>query len=114
MFAILTAVALLAPPQKPPQAPVPPRAVNREQPKDWKPYVRPGNFDQTKAMNYHRDNGNRFKGGYWYNGYAHPHWSYHYWDRRYATFLYYDPGTLVYFYWKPDKPPPAPPPYEGK
>lgn len=140
MITLLLSLILSAAPQsKPPHAPAPKRDANRVQPQGHKPYLH--SMGKSNAR-YYVQHGHRFKYGYWYSGYVHPHWSYHVWDSRYGCFLYYDPGVKVYYYWnpvhyryypvsyvpdgcrydydfqetpkQPDTPPPAPPPYEGK
>ncbi len=141
MFALMTALLLAPPPAKPGAAPAPPKAVNREQPKNHRPYLAKQRVEGARASAYHRDHGHRFKHGWWFDGFRHPHWSHHYWDARYGAWLYYDPGLTTYYYWcaphyrfypvsyvplnnysydfeeepkPPATPPPAPPPYEGK
>lgn len=150
MLSIVMTLALFAAPSpkdkgpdRPPprQAPAPSSAVNREQPKNWKHHAPAKPIGGQRAASYHKDHGHRFKHGYYFDGHRHPHWSYQYWDVRYGTTLYWDPGLLTYFYWSrphfrfypisyvpagltysyeheeepqpPRTPPPAPPPYEG-
>lgn len=53
--------------------------------------------------NYHLDYGTKFKGGYFYKGKEHSHWSYHCYDKRYGCECYYCPCTCCYYYWcQPD------------
>lgn len=139
---LLTTVLLTivtAPQPKPPQAQAPSKSVDRTQPQGYKPYLHP---KASVDARYYARHGHRFRDGYWYQGYRHSHWSYHYYDRRYGAYLYYDPGVKVYYWWcaphfryypvsylpagmhygtdyeeepkEPKTPPPAPPPYEGK
>lgn len=144
MFSILTLCTFLTvakPPMQPPRPPVAPgRNLDRVQPQGHKPYLPATGAKPDRR--YFAQHGQRFKHGYYYTGHVHPHWSYHYWDKRYGAFLYYDPGVETYYYWcaphyryypvsylpagcrydydyeetpkKPDNPPPAPPPYTGK
>ena len=51
------------------------------------------------GTNYHTKFGRPFRFGYYYYGFRHNHWSAHYWDTRYGTYLYYDPFALAWYYW---------------
>ncbi len=51
--------------------------------------------------NYHLKFGVKFSGGYFYKGFHHYHWSKVYWSPGYGCRVYYDPYTLVEYYWCP-------------
>lgn len=46
----------------------------------------------------------KFKGGYYYKGAGHNHWSHRRYFANYGCTLYYDPGYECYYYWcQPDE-----------
>jgi len=49
--------------------------------------------------NYHLSHGKKFEHGYFYEGKYHQHWSYSYLDKRYGTYLYYDPCCYSFYYY---------------
>jgi len=63
-------------------------------------HVRPVTTGKRVVINnYHLTHGVKFKFGFYYQGYGHNHWSYHYWDTRYGAYLYFDSYVNQYFYW---------------
>jgi hypothetical protein len=53
------------------------------------------------SHNYHLSHGTKFKGGYFYKGKNHYHWSYRYWWGKYGCYSYYCPSTCCWYYWYP-------------
>jgi hypothetical protein len=49
--------------------------------------------------NYHMTYGTKFKGGYFYKGSDHHHWTYRYWWGKYGCYTYYCPSTCCWYYW---------------
>jgi hypothetical protein len=50
---------------------------------------------------YHEEHGTKFKGGYFYKGKDHHHWTYRYWWGKYGCYTYYCPSTSCWYYWYP-------------
>src|SRR5262249_29462141 len=48
---------------------------------------------------YARSYGVSFRSGVYYPGRAHYHWSRVYYSPRYRAAFYYDPSTLLWYYW---------------
>jgi hypothetical protein len=48
---------------------------------------------------YHMTHGTKFKGGYFYKGRAHSHWTHRYWYGKYGCYTYYCPSTCCWYYW---------------
>jgi hypothetical protein len=58
----------------------------------------PGHGHHHEA-GYYRSHGVRFRGGYYYLGRHHDHWTRRVWDARYHRYEYWDPNLQVYYYW---------------
>ncbi len=55
------------------------------------------------SHSYHMTHGTHFKGGYFYKGREHSHWTYRSWWARYGCYTYYCPSTCCWYYWyQPD------------
>ncbi len=48
---------------------------------------------------YHAHHGVRFRGGYYYTRYSHPHWGRRVWDPAHRRWNYWDPSLQIYYYW---------------
>jgi hypothetical protein len=53
------------------------------------------------SSSYHMSHGTKFKGGYFYKGHDHFHWTYRYWWGKYGCYTYYCPSTYCWYYWYP-------------
>jgi hypothetical protein len=51
------------------------------------------------SRSYHELHGTKFKGGYFYRGRDHYHWTYRYWWGKYGCYTYYCPSTSCWYYW---------------
>jgi hypothetical protein len=57
----------------------------------------------TPCRNYHLKYGTKFKGGYYYKGKNHCHWTHKYWWGKYGCYTYYCPSSRRWYYWyQPD------------
>jgi hypothetical protein len=55
------------------------------------------------SRSYRMTQGTKFKGGYFYKGKDHHHWTYRYWWHKYGCYTYYCPGRCCWYYWyQPD------------
>jgi hypothetical protein len=63
--------------------------------------ARPGHehFRPTRERAYHGEHGVRFKGGYYYAGREHHHWTRTVWDAPHHRYIYWDPYVQCYYYW---------------
>lgn len=61
--------------------------------------IAPVHTTRFTGKHYHHRHGHQFRYGFYYRGFNHNHWTRHYWDARYGTFLYYDPYALAWYYW---------------
>jgi hypothetical protein len=53
------------------------------------------------SSSYHMTHGTKFKGGYFYKGKEHSHWTHRYWYGRYGCYTYYCPSTCGWYYYYP-------------
>jgi hypothetical protein len=53
------------------------------------------------SHSYHESHGTKFKGGYFYKGKDHSHWTYRYWYGKYGCYTYYCPSTSCWYYYYP-------------
>jgi hypothetical protein len=60
-----------------------------------------GSFSHTSPRPYHEEHGTRFRGGYFYRGHEHRHWTYRYWWGRYGCYTYWCPSVSRWYYWYP-------------
>jgi hypothetical protein len=60
-----------------------------------------GGTMHSGSRSYHEEHGTKFKGGYFYKGRDHHHWTYRYWWGRYGCYTYYCPSTSCWYYWYP-------------
>ncbi len=51
------------------------------------------------AALHHAHHGVAFRGGFYYRGPNHHHWSYRVWDSHYCRWHYYDPYYHCFYYW---------------
>lgn len=61
------------------------------------PYVR----KYYGATPYHLRNGVAFRGGYYFAGRGHSHWSHRTWSPVFRRYHYYDPYLRSYYHWCP-------------
>jgi hypothetical protein len=50
---------------------------------------------------YHELHGTKFKGGYFYKGKDHRHWTYRYWWKKFGCYTYWCPSTSCWYYYYP-------------
>jgi hypothetical protein len=60
-----------------------------------------GSNSRRSSRSYHEEHGYKFKGGYYYQGHEHSHWTYRYWWGKYGCYTYYCPSTYCWYYWYP-------------
>ena len=60
-----------------------------------------GSMGKSGSHSYHMEHGTKFKGGYFYKGKDHYHWTYRYWYGKYGCYTYYCPSTCGWYYWYP-------------
>ncbi len=53
----------------------------------------------SRIRSYHEQHGNKFKGGYFYRGREHSHWTHRYWWGKYGCYTYFCPSTRCWYYW---------------
>src|ERR1700722_13890984 len=53
------------------------------------------------SRDYHLTHGTKFKGGYFYKGKEHRHWTYRYWYGKYGCYTYWCPSTSCWYYYYP-------------
>ena len=62
-----------------------------------------GSMGKSGSHSYHMEHGTKFKGGYFYKGHEHSHWTYRYWYPKYGCYTYYCPSSSCWYYWyQPD------------
>src|SRR5690242_5226094 len=60
-----------------------------------------GSMGHRNSRPYHETHGTKFKGGYFYKGREHHHWTYRYWYGKYGCYTYYCPSTSCWYYYYP-------------
>ncbi len=66
-------------------------------------YLRVGPVAMAAGKPYYATRGVAYRGGYYYAGRDHHHWSYRVWDAKYGRYHYYDPYLRIYYYWSPER-----------
>jgi hypothetical protein len=54
---------------------------------------------EPAVRSYYREHGHAFKGGYYYVGRDHHHWTRRVWDPVHCRYNYWDPSVCCYYYW---------------
>ena len=56
-------------------------------------------MSRSRSRSYHEEHGTKFKGGYFYRGREHSHWTHRYWWGKYGCYTYFCPSTRCWYYW---------------